>query len=153
MWNSYSLRFIFKCPKNCLKSLNVEIHELVKSCRLIFFRWLKYLFGSKFCQVLQISTLFTEELFTAKVVYNKMQWRNWGSTLGALGAIALSSGKSLSFLKEHKNWIILFDLLHLNFCPAIGKCYSLSISLEMSITAAKITHNESFKDNDCSIAM
>ena len=137
MWNSYSYSFIFKCPKNCLKSLNTEIYEVVKSCRLIFFRWLKHLFGSKFCQVFPISTLFTEELFTAKVVYNKMQWPNWGSLLGALGAIALSSGKSLSFLLEHKNWIILFDLLHLDFCLAIGKCYRQSISLEIS----KITHN------------
>ena len=40
---------------------------------------------------------------------------------GVLGAIAPPSRKSLAFLKEHKNKISLFVLLHLNFCPAIEK--------------------------------
>ena len=39
-----------------------------------------------------------------------------------------------------------------NFWPGIEKCHQLPILLRTSIGAAKITHNESFKDN-CSIAI
>ena len=39
-----------------------------------------------------------------------------------------------------------------NFWPGIEKCYQLPILLRTSIGAAKIAHNESFKDN-CSIAI
>ena len=48
---------------------------------------------------------------------------------------------------------ILFVLPHYNSCPIIEKCCYLPILQNMSIGAAKITHNESFKDNNCSIAM
>ena len=36
---------------------------------------------------------------------------------------------------------------YLDFCPAVKKCYL------MSVGTAKTTYNESFKDNDCSIAI
>ena len=69
------------------------------------------------------------------------QWCNW---VGALGAIAPPSRKSLRlpFLKEHKNKIILFVLSHLNFCPAVEKYYYLPILLKMSKGAAKTTETD-----------
>ena len=81
---------------------------------------------------------------------NEKQWRYWG---GALGSIAPPSRESLPFLKEYKNESLLFVLSHLNFCPTVEKCYYLPILLKISIEAVKITHNESFKDNGCSIAI
>ena len=57
--------------------------------------------------------------------------RNWG---GALGAIAPLTRKSLPFLKEHTNENILF-----------------AMKVSFFILFTKITHNESMKDNDCSI--
>ena len=75
------------------------------------------------------------------------------SSEGVLGTIVSPSRKSSPFLKEHENKIILFVLLHLNFCFAIEKCYYLSILSKMSIRAVKITHYELFKHKDCPIAM
>ena len=65
---------------------------------------------------------------------------------GVLGAVALPSTKKLPLLREYKNNIILFILPHFNFCPAIEKCYYMSIFFKMSIRATNVIHNESFKD-------
>ena len=54
---------------------------------------------------------------------------------------------------EKRNKIILFVLSYLSFYPAIGKCYYLPILLNIIIGAINITHEESLKDNSCSIAM
>lgn len=99
------------------EKLSVNLFSLVKT-----FIWLK------FFQVLQILTLFAEELFTAKVVYkkcnfNKMQCYNWRD---ALGMIASPTRKSLSLLKEHINKIIPF-FTSSKLLPCYKKCYCLSI--------------------------
>ena len=75
----------------------------------------------------------------------KYQWLNWG---GTLGAIAPPSKEKLFFLKEHKNEIFHYFCLVLTFGL-----------LQKNVTTcpfwrvAKIIHNESFKDNICSIKM
>ena len=71
------------------------------------------------------------------------QWCKRGS---ALGAIAPFSRKNLLFLKEHEDKNILFVLSYANFCPALKKCYCLSIMLKISIGAVTITHNKLFKE-------
>ena len=81
--------------------------------------------------------------FIRSFLCEKLQWPDWG---GALRVITPPSKKTLPFLKEHKNEIIPFALLHLKFCSAIEKCYYLAILLKMSIGAAKIIYCELFKD-------
>ena len=81
--------------------------------------------------------------FIRSFLCEKLQLLNWG---GTLRAITPPSKKTLPFLKEHRNEIIPFALLHLKFCSAIEKCYYLAILLKMSIGAAKIIYCELFKD-------
>lgn len=89
-----------------------------------------------------------------KVRYSKsLQRQVYSGVTEGVRAITPPSRKSLPFLKEHKDENILFVLSHLNFCPTIEKCYYLPILLKISTEAVKITHNESFKDNGCSIAI
>ena len=86
--------------------------------------------------------------FIRSFLCEKLQLLNWG---GTLRAITPPSKKTLPFLKEHRNEIIPFALLHLKFCSAIEKCYYLAILLKMSIGAAKIIYCELFKDKAYSI--
>ena len=52
------------------------------------------------------------------------QWRNLG---GTLGGIAPPAKKKLRFI---------FALLHFKFCPAIKKCYYVTILLKTFLRAA-----------------
>ena len=72
---------------------------------------------------------------------------------GCVGCDLSVLEKKLPFLKEYKNENIVFAFPHFNFCLALERFHYVYILLEMSILAAKINHNESFTDNDCSIAM
>ena len=92
---------------------------------------------------------FPNSYFLLKILHPTL-WRNRG---GALGAIVPPSRKSLPLLKKHKIENIPFVMSYLNFCPDIEKCHYLPILLKISIGVARITHKESFKDNDCLITI
>ena len=47
-----------------------------------------------------------------------------------MGVIAPPSRKCCRFFKKHKNKFIRFVLPHPNFCPAVEKCYRMSILLK-----------------------
>ena len=89
----------------------------------------------------------TEKFYA--VSFAELQWRNGG---GVLSAISLSLRESCHFLEEHKNRFIIFVLPHSKFCPALKKCYYLSVVLKISIWAAKLARNKRFKGNASSMA-
>ena len=82
---------------------------------------------------------------TGEYISAKYQWRNWR---GALGFIAPPLREKLHFLKQYKNEIINLVLPHSNFWPVIVNVTNCSFR-----RIPQAIHNESFKDNNCSIVM
>ena len=60
--------------------------------------------------------------------------------------------KGIKVLKLERHQFT-YKITCVKFCSAIAKSYYVPIFLKFSIGAAKIIHNELFKDNDGSVKM
>ena len=139
------------------KDRNLDFHESViaqfniNSIRNMFHSLSEQIQGNvdmlMICET-KINNSFPNGQFQIKGFNAQFHWRSWW---GAFGAVAPPSRKRFPTLKKHKNELFCFFVL--TFVRLKKNVTTWSFCWKISIGAAKTTHNESFKNNDCSIAI